>query len=130
MKLFLDDVRKPWSSEWTLVVTAKQAIERLEWYEGDSSGESAGVGALTEVSLDHDLKPEHYSDSGYFSPPPTDTGMTVLEWMVEHDVWPTERLIIHTMNPVARKRMIELAIEHCPVDIFWSVGTSPTIQPV
>lgn len=61
---------------------------------------------IEEVSLDHDLGGD-------------DTGMIVLNWMIDNGVWP-KVLTIHTSNPPARKRMLAAAHAEAPdsVDIY------------
>lgn len=43
MRIFLDDIREPGSSDWKIVRSAEQAIELLK------------TGLVTEISFDHDL---------------------------------------------------------------------------
>lgn len=93
MKLWLDDERPAPDGTWALVRTSDQAIEFL----------TACTERLEEISLDHDLGGE-------------DTSMRVLDWMVEHNVWPRE-LGIHTANPPARENMIRLANRYAPFDV-------------
>jgi hypothetical protein len=70
--------------------------------------ENRKVWGLTydEVSLDHDLGGD-------------DTGMKVLEWIIETGFWP-KVLTIHTANPPARDQMLRAANAEAPegVDIF------------
>lgn len=97
-KLWVDDERNPPGDFWRVCRSSAEAIVELmasEW---------------KEISLDHDLGGE-------------DTGFKVLNWMIEHDVWPTESLTIHTANPPARKRMLQAATIEAPPDlpIYWVV---------
>lgn len=90
MKLFLDDKRDP-PIGWQLCTTAWSCIFYLRTQK------------VTEISLDHDLG----NDSLY------GTGYDVLKW-IERSVaagdYPPPKIHIHTMNPVARDRMLR-AIE-------------------
>lgn len=99
MKIWLDDERSIPDSEWTLARSSRMAIELMRrWQEGYASHQ--GYVRLDEVSLDHDLGGD-------------DTGFIVLNWMVEHNVWPRE-LTIHTSNRPARERMLATANSEAP----------------
>lgn len=96
MKLWLDDVRQPWKYgcigyEWAK--TADEAIALLS------------TGKVTFASLDHDLSWEHYPGSGSQPPYREKTGYDVVCWMEEHDVWPMDGVVVHSMNPVGREKM-------------------------
>lgn len=111
MKLWLDDdlVYKKAPIGYLHVETAAEAIALL------SSGK------VEAIDLDHDLAVCeihcHEAPSGAvtcdlgpphldFCPCPChDTGYTVLCWMEENNVWPTE-VRIHTNNPVGRQKMM------------------------
>lgn len=81
--------------------TSDEAIRWLEAYRRNNAKRNRPLGTLIkEVSLDHDLGGD-------------DTGFKVLDWMIEHEVWPQE-LTIHTANPVARKRMLAAANAEAP----------------
>lgn len=102
MRLWVDDERPmpagyTGNDDWAL--TSIHAINMLE------ARTEAGT-QYDEVSLDHDLGGD-------------DTGFKVLDWMIEHKVWP-KTLTIHTSNPPARKRMLQAANHEAPdwVDIF------------
>jgi hypothetical protein len=86
--LWLDDVRLPEGdfvgSVW--VKDVSQAILHLEHM------------TFARASLDHDL-------SLIGSVGPEGTGYDVVLWMVEHDVWPTEGIIVHSWNVPAALRM-------------------------
>jgi len=95
MRLWVDDERPAPDDSWRVCKTSKEAadflldhvIRRGQWLE--------------EVSLDHDLGGD-------------DTGMKVLNWMINEDVWP-ETLTIHTSNPPARKQMLAAANAEAPM---------------
>ena len=91
MKLWLDDVRKPWLHGclgWTWAKTAEAAIALL------------ATGKVIEASLDHDLAWEHYPGSGVPEAAfKHKTGMAVVEWMRDHNVWPRDGVKVHSQNP-------------------------------
>src|SRR5579863_10016835 len=108
MKLYLDDLRLP-PFGWELVKTADACIETLS------------SGGVEELSLDHDLAAEHYetnlqNESGYREK----TGYSVVEWMVKNNVWP-DRIIVHTMNPVGRERMVATIRRYAPEHVVCEV---------
>ena len=87
MKLWLDDVRPPPSSEWVWVKTALDALKELR------------TAPCEVVSLDHDLG----EDAG--------TGYDVLTYL-EAEVYrnpefKAPKIFIHTANTVARARMLQ-----------------------
>lgn len=97
MKLWLDDVRDPADYlsdgyDWYWVKTVTQALELIEEWK------RRGV-EWTDASLDHDL--------GAF-----DTGYDLLNWMAETNNWPTNAPMVHSMNPVGRKRMQDFITRH------------------
>lgn len=105
MKLWLDDIRTPPSNEWYWARTADHAIERLR------------SGVVTECSLDHDLADSHYAMStGYsnaYGLPREKTGLDVVKWMAEHNVWP-EIVKVHSMNPVGAEAMRKMIARYKP----------------
>ncbi len=107
VRLWLDDVREPWKHGcigWVWVKTADEAIDAFSKYE------------VVEASLDHDLSWEHYpgadtevkKDSEFKEK----TGMAVIDWMEETGNWPKYGVMVHSMNPVGRQRMVEAVIRH------------------
>lgn len=88
MKLWLDDLR-PAPEGWKWARTIGQAIG-IAYFES---------GIFEECSLDHDLGNGDDLD-----------GIRFVDWMAENNVWPTKRPVVHSMNPVGRKR-IEMTIE-------------------
>jgi hypothetical protein len=87
MKLWLDDVRLPPSSEWVWVKTSLDAIRELR------------RAPCEVVSLDHDLG----EDAG--------TGYDVLTYL-EAEVYrkseyKAPEILVHTANTVARARMLQ-----------------------
>jgi hypothetical protein len=83
--LWLDDVRKPegWLANvyWARSYGHCLAALQLE--------------PFTIASLDHDLGSKK-------------TGLDVVKWMVEHNVWPTDRVVVHSWNVPGSQRMCEL----------------------
>lgn len=107
MRVYLDDERKA-PVGWHRVYTADECIAKLEG------------GKVEELSLDHDLAQEHlehYEGTGYNSPPEPvfreKTGYAVVQWMIDNGVWPP-LVILHTMNPVARDRMLAAIRRYAP----------------
>lgn len=113
MRIWVDDERPmPWTSDnvWSQVHarTSAEAIDWLEAWRRNNAKRGRPLGyLLDEVSLDHDLGGD-------------DTGMKVLDWMIEHEVWPQE-LTIHTSNPPARKQMLAAANAEAPEWVTISV---------
>lgn len=94
---------------WTHVFTADEAIAALK------------TGTVEFASLDHDLADEHYvrffmaerSGEEYdTSDCKEKTGMDVLIWMKENNVWPKDGVRIHTMNTVRKPIMLAMVQEH------------------
>lgn len=104
MKLWLDDCRPPWKHGrvgWAWAQTADQAIELLK------------TGKVTKASLDHDLAIEHMPFAGVSEADYKEkTGYHVVCWMEENDVWPPDGVIVHSMNPVGRTRMLQVIHRH------------------
>jgi len=136
MKVWLDDVRKP-PVGWEWRKTALEAIELLK------SGE------VRELSLDHDLEPEHYDlpieeniavitvgdktdsqeseNEDPYSRLPDTTGYSVCLWMAQNDVWPPI-MYIHSASPPGRARMksiIERYKPECSVLVMLPPGQHP-----
>jgi len=102
MKLFLDDVRDPPSSGWTVVRTAEEAKPMLL------------SGLVEEASLDHDLGEcaecaAAWPPRGYRLVTSTCrhkmTGYDLCLWMAEFGHWPKNKPTVHSANPVGRQRM-------------------------
>jgi hypothetical protein len=98
-KLWHDDVRPPPSADWSWARTNEEARTLL--YNQKVIAEEGGE-AVTECSLDHDLGAA-LSDGIYAKGSSKETGMQLVEWMIEHDLVP-QKVIIHSWNgPGARK---------------------------
>lgn len=122
MKLWVDDER-PVPESWRDYIhgnlfnihctTSLEAIEWLESWRRNNDARMRPLGyMIDEVSLDHDLGGD-------------DTGFKVLDWMIEHGVWP-KVLTIHTSNPPARKRMLAAANAEGPAEMEIYVITDHT----
>lgn len=99
MKLWLDDARPPHKygcAGWTWAKTYEEAVAALE------------SGRVTEASLDHDLS--EMATIGQATPGEK-TGYHVIRWMEEHGVWPVNGVVVHSMNPVGARRMVEALVK-------------------
>jgi hypothetical protein len=108
--LWLDDERKPPSVidsgiPWTWAKTADEAIEYLKTSE------------VVFASLDHDLADEHYFENAKAhqegrllntSGCKEKTGMSVINWMEEQNVWPRQGVRVHTLNAQGQDRMLSV----------------------
>lgn len=100
--LWLDDVRIP-EDGWDWVKTVPQAIQALE------------TKSYAIASLDHDL--------GFAEGWDGREGIHLLDWMMEHSVWPTEAIYVHSWNPPGAERMCALINRHGPYTRL--VGPTP-----
>ena len=112
MRIWVDDERPmPWTEGKIADIHAETSDEAIRWLESWRRNNAERGRPLNnmidEVSLDHDLGGD-------------DTGMKVLDWMIEHGVWPAE-LTIHTSNPPARKQMLAAANAEGPPEMKISV---------
>lgn len=98
IRLWLDDER-PAPEAYRWAKTYDDAI--LELLRAEASDENFFV-----FQMDHDLKPEHYSDLK--STEHVGTGYDVVCWMEEHHFFPAI-LIVHSFNPYGSQRMLEVA---------------------
>lgn len=100
MKLWLDDIRDPrehGALGYTWVKTADEAIRLL------------ASGMVERASLDHDLS----VDATMGNPAQGErTGYTVIRWMEENNTWPRGGVKVHSMNPVGRRRMLDVIAKH------------------
>lgn len=103
--LFLDDLRDPWGPEWHLVKTYDECIAEIE------------AGGVEHLSLDHDLSELHYGGQLGVEK----TGYHVILWMAENKKWPSKTLVVHTMNPAGRERMVKTAQRYAPESLSISV---------
>lgn len=100
IKLWHDDVRPPPSTDWSWARTNEEA--RMLLYNQKAIADEGGD-ACVECSLDHDLGAP--LDAGIFAKGAAEeTGMQLVEWMIENDLVPP-RVTIHSWNPSGAKRM-------------------------
>jgi hypothetical protein len=100
IRVWVDDERHS-PVEWTghdvyMATTSIQAINIIRAL--NESGEE-----IEEISLDHDLGGD-------------DTGMKVLDWIIEEGIWPNV-MTVHTANPPARSRMIQAIHAEAPFGV-------------
>jgi hypothetical protein len=100
MKLWHDDVRPPPSADWSWAQTNEEA--RMFLYNAKVIQDEGGED-ITECSLDHDLGADP-SAGIYAKGASEETGMQLVEWMIENDVVPP-KVTIHSWNPSGAKRM-------------------------
>lgn len=98
MKLWHDDVRPPPSDEWSWARTNEEA--RMLLY-----GAKAYDQEITACSLDHDLgaNPE---DGICAKGAAEETGLKLVEWMIENDLVPP-KVTIHSWNPAGARNMAQ-----------------------
>jgi hypothetical protein len=103
--LWLDDLRSPepmpeverWDhSSVYWVTTARGAISHLEHI------------AFDWISLDHDLGITATRDRNGC------TGCDVVLWMIEHETWPSQGIVIHSWNPDGADRMRDMIDRYGP----------------
>jgi len=82
IRLWLDDVRLPPDDSWTWAKTIDEAIPILK------------SGLVVEASLDNDLGED--ADGEKLA-----EGRKLVLWMAEHQIWPSDRLRVHSSNTVA-----------------------------
>jgi hypothetical protein len=117
MKLWLDDIREPARYGCIGYVWAKNYDEAISALES---------GNITFTSLDHDIGAceecvkslKHIGDmktpetTFYNKCPHEKTGYDVICWMEENNVWPSEGMRCHSMNPVGRVRIDSVIFKH------------------
>lgn len=89
--LWLDDRRDPVLHGWPDAIWAKNVDQAVDVLRTRN---------VTAASFDHDVQFDGRN------------GLTVVEWMRDNDVWPTEYIIVHSTNVEARKAMLELVRAH------------------
>lgn len=117
MILWLDDVRDP----------MKYGIVGVKWVKNyDEAIAALQSGGITFASLDHDIGAceectEKLLHIGDMSSPETTfynrcdhakNGYDVVCWMEENGVWPINGVVVHSMNPVGRKKMEAVIQKH------------------
>jgi hypothetical protein len=100
IKLFLDDMRDAPDKEWVVVRSVAAAQDALR------------NRAVYMLSLDHDLgacgdciRTNQPGAANLMHCHHVPTGYDLVKWMVENDVWPVKKPLIHSMNPVGRANM-------------------------
>lgn len=103
IRLWLDDIRDPehfGAGGYLWVKTADEAIKILE------------TGYVEFASLDHDLSEEQMRAGArgeIVIPPGEKSGYDVVQWLEEHpQLWPSEGVRVHSMNPAGAKRMLQV----------------------
>lgn len=86
--LWLDDVRKPEGWEWP-------SFGRTIWVRSYTEAIAFWMPNVEIASLDHDLGTKK-------------NGADVVKWIIKHDAWPTDRIVVHSWNVPAAKRMCDL----------------------
>ncbi len=118
MRLWLDDLRPPPDGTWVWAKNAAQAIRLLEDHQ------------VTEASLDHDLADipwenldelgdqfgDQYVQDLVVRSRKEKTGYEVVLWLAEHGHWPTEKITIHSWNPVGGARMASVVDRYGPYE--------------
>ena len=112
MYLWLDDMRDPRDhidpfdeDKWVWAKNFDEAREAIEQHD------------ITFASLDHDLAAEHYP---FLDPPVPEseytekTGYDFVKWLVEHDLWPTDGIHIHSANTVGAGNMSKTVARYGP----------------
>jgi hypothetical protein len=117
MRLWLDDVREPW----------KYGFIGSEWAKNyDEAIAILKTGEVTFASLDHDIGAcKECTESGayvgdmktaettfYNRCPHEKSGYDVVCWMEENNVWPKDGVVVHSMNPVGKQRMMQVINKH------------------
>lgn len=117
MKLWLDDVRDPKVNGAIGFVWAKNYEEAIVFLE---------TGDVTFASLDHDIgacqdcidKVLHIGDmqtpetTFYNRCPHAKSGYDVVNYLEKNNLWPTDGVAVHSMNPVGRQRMKQVIDKH------------------
>jgi len=110
MKLWLDDIRDPKRYGYHDMYWAKNYNEAIA---------ALKLGKVTFASLDHDIGAcedcvKSLSHIGDMRSPETTffnhcshekSGYDVICFMEDNDIWPTDGVKVHSMNPVGKERM-------------------------
>ena len=94
MRLWIDDIRKPPSSDWLWCHTVRDAKAMVHWYEHQYQDDTI------LIDLDH--------DAGDYADDADDGGdyIKLLDWLEEQGIVDTGYFFhIHSMNPVGVENM-------------------------
>src|ERR1039458_2264104 len=94
-KLWLDDIRTPPDETWTWVKTVADAKALMKEEK------------VTIASLDHDLGIPNEDEL-------KETGYWFVLWMAEYNIWPTEKVMVHSGNVVGMTRMRGVVTRYGP----------------
>lgn len=109
IRLWLDDIR-PAPPGWVHTHSVHAAIEVL-----------AGS-PVTVASLDHDLG-VHVVNGG--------DGTALVDWMAEHNIWPSEGIRVHSFNPIGSQNMLRTIDRYSPYPLgYGTVRGAFTLDPL
>ena len=97
VKLWLDDIRTPPDETWTWVKTVADAKALMKKEQ------------VSIASLDHDLGIPNEDEL-------KETGYWFVLWMAEYNIWPSEKVMIHSGNVVGVTRMRGVVMRYGPYD--------------
>lgn len=100
VRLWLDDLR-PAPEGWVHAYSVNAAIEVMRSQR------------VSTASLDHDLGVHAFNGGD---------GVALVDWMVEHEVWPNEGIRVHSFNPVGSRNMLRTIDRYSPFPLGY--GTS------
>ena len=110
-KLWIDDERVPpvgWRMPFDWAQTSIHAINFLQ--NAKEWNHPYGV-----ISFDHDLGFRYqYIEAGEMKYDLPDDTRRVMTWMIENDFWPTQAILVHTMNPVGAQWLLGTAKRYAP----------------
>lgn len=110
-KLWIDDERVPpvgWRMPFDWAQTSIHAINFLQ--NAKEWNHPYGV-----ISFDHDLGYNYEDGSSRLDGGVRDDNSRgVLTWMIENDFWPTQAILVHTMNPVGAQWLLGTAKRYAP----------------
>jgi hypothetical protein len=97
VKLWHDDIRRPPDDSWVWARTNEEAVRKL------------GEGGVEILSLDYDLGLEHIEPgirgADFMRGPLRGEGMRLVEWMLKEQIFPQQRIEIHSMDPEGAQTM-------------------------
>jgi hypothetical protein len=106
MNLWLDDCR-PAPQGWIWVKTVSEAQAVMLLHNVQQASLDHDLGACDECS--EGLTPEEWLEKYAYKSMPNcqhfGTGYDFCLWMAEKGIWPAEKPVVHSANPVGRDRM-------------------------